>query len=178
MWSLCGWVMKMTPISVNFMPAFASRRRVPSPASIRYIVPLTINKFDDCAWCATGTGPTRVPSVMRRVPDCVGEALDVCAPASCACQNTAAQTNAILQSVEMDLRGLTLLSRGLGITSKRYREYHGCFERNRQVLGSQTASTTPRVIQMSELGHLRPGLASRRSGHVRYAPKAEVNSQH
>src|ERR1700737_3302231 len=114
MWSLCGWVMKMTPISVNFKPAFASRRRVPSPASIRYNVPLTINKFDDCAWCATGTGPTRVPSVMRRVPDCVGEALDVCAPASRACQNTAAQTNAILQSVEMDLRGLTLLSRGLG----------------------------------------------------------------
>ena len=120
----------------ELMPAFASRRRVPSPASIRYNVPLTINKFDDCAWCATGTGPTRVPSVMRRVPDCVGDELDVCASASCACQNIAAQTNAILQSVEMDLRGLTLLSHGLGIISKRYREYHGCFECNRQVLGS------------------------------------------
>src|SRR6478736_1887430 len=82
--------------------------------------PLTINKFDDCAWCATGTGPTRVPSVMRRVPDCVGDELDVCASASCACQNIAAQTNAILQSVEMDLRGLTLLSHGLGIISKHY----------------------------------------------------------
>src|ERR1700730_4623862 len=43
----------------------------------------------------------------------------------------------------------------VGITSKRYREYHGCFECNRQVLGSHTASTTPRVLQTSELAQTR-----------------------
>jgi hypothetical protein len=31
---------------------------------------------------------------------------------------------------------------------------------------------------MSVVGHSRPGRASSRSGHVSYAPKAEVNSEH
>jgi hypothetical protein len=31
---------------------------------------------------------------------------------------------------------------------------------------------------MSEAGHSRPGRASRKSGHVRYDPKAEVAPEH
>src|SRR5579863_1932445 len=68
-WSLWGWVMKMTPILRKLVPSLVRRRVTPSPASMTYWAPLTISRFDDCARPIVGAGPARVPSVIRRVPD-------------------------------------------------------------------------------------------------------------
>src|SRR6266850_1815891 len=44
------------------------RRVAPSPASMRYGVPLTTSRLEDCVRPGRGSGPPLVPSVMRTVP--------------------------------------------------------------------------------------------------------------
>src|SRR5882672_1823173 len=44
------------------------RRVAPSPASMRYGVPLTTSRLEDCVRPGRGRGPPLVPSVMRTVP--------------------------------------------------------------------------------------------------------------
>src|SRR6266850_6637419 len=50
------------------------RRVAPSPASMRYGVPLTTSRLEDCVRPGRGSGPPLVPSVMRTVPAFVPEA--------------------------------------------------------------------------------------------------------
>src|SRR5262245_34727316 len=93
---------------LNF--SLASLRATPSPASMRYGVPLTMSRFDDWARLARGTGPPAVPSVLSRVPalgagDCAalclagttrplmmkpasnhGDGLCIVSPGSCHCR--------------------------------------------------------------------------------------------
>src|SRR3979490_2251374 len=84
-------------MSRTLIPAFATRRAAPSPASTIYNVPLTISRFDDCARWALGGGPATVPSVIRRVPDFDGAGL-VCAMLSCASATILIPINVVTSS--------------------------------------------------------------------------------
>src|SRR5690349_10657889 len=60
--------MNTLPMRRTSKPARAMRRAAPSPASIRYGVPLTTSRFEACARPPRGSGPPAVPSVTSTVP--------------------------------------------------------------------------------------------------------------